>query len=758
MRRPSTPPLASDASPAQAPWFHARAGQFAAVAVVALFLGLAWRQLPFLSDDALISLRYAQRLAAGLGLTWTAGERSEGYSDLLWVLLQVPGAWLGVELVSWSRGLGVAGAALGVGALALSSTGRASLARALTGGLLLATTLPLAAWAVGGLEHGFLAGPLVVGLWAVARGKPRLAALCLTALVLLRADGFVLVLSLVGGLVLAAPNLAGARAAARVLVAPGVALVAQHLFRRAYHGAWVPNTAVVKVALSWARVEQGARWVGSGVTAAAVLTAVAVAALAVLPWRTPARLRWWPAATVALGWGAYLALVGGDIFPAWRQLVPSLVALAFVVAEGGEALATRLRSPRAWGLAALGMTLLCGAHVWWQGSDDENGRATTERWEWGGLPIGTLLRTTLGARAPLLAVDAAGALPYWSGLPSLDMLGLNDAWLAHHPPPGFGTGTIGHELGDGDYVLRREPDLVAFCGAVGARTPCFVGGRTLVTLPRFLREWRLVRLHHQGVDGEMYARQEGGVLGVTRTPTRVEVPALFLSSEAPTAATLSPSGGLWVRLEGEAAGRAHLRLGPGTWRAELPAELQVSWRCDGLSAQQRGHEGALHLDEEREVDLDVRAAPGASVPVERVLLTQGPPSLEPGASCGGPGARHADAQRLSWPRPEHGRWDGPGNAVFDAAGLDIDGWALEPLAAGTRLEVSVDNNDGYDFTFWRGDAALGVVSLPSAPNGGGLTVRGVALPPGALGGFDRVTVLPRGGDGAYGLGHLRLVP
>ena len=42
---------------------------------------------PFISDDSLISLRYAQRLVEGKGLTWTAGHPVEGYSNLLWVLL-----------------------------------------------------------------------------------------------------------------------------------------------------------------------------------------------------------------------------------------------------------------------------------------------------------------------------------------------------------------------------------------------------------------------------------------------------------------------------------------------------------------------------------------------------------------------------------------------------------------------------------------------------------------------------------------------
>src|ERR1700742_3826290 len=58
---------------------------------------------PFFSDDAFISLRYAQRFAHGEGLTWTAGERVEGYTDLLWVLLLGAVSKLGVDLMVAAR-------------------------------------------------------------------------------------------------------------------------------------------------------------------------------------------------------------------------------------------------------------------------------------------------------------------------------------------------------------------------------------------------------------------------------------------------------------------------------------------------------------------------------------------------------------------------------------------------------------------------------------------------------------------------------
>ncbi len=61
---------------------------------------------------------------------------------------------------------------------------------------------------------------------------------------------------------------------------------------------------------------------------------------------------------------------------------------------------------------------------------------------------------------PLLAVTAAGTLPYFSKLPSLDMLGLNDRHIAHLQPDK--PGMFVHDHADGGYVLDREPDLIVF--------------------------------------------------------------------------------------------------------------------------------------------------------------------------------------------------------------------------------------------------------------------------------------------------------
>jgi hypothetical protein len=58
----------------------------------------------------------------------------------------------------------------------------------------------------------------------------------------------------------------------------------------------------------------------------------------------------------------------------------------------------------------------------------------------------------------LIAANNVGALSYVSGLPTVDMLGLNDRHIAR--APGKKVGVPAHESHDGAYVLDQQPDLI----------------------------------------------------------------------------------------------------------------------------------------------------------------------------------------------------------------------------------------------------------------------------------------------------------
>lgn len=399
-----------------------------------LFIVLAWHAsyyLPFLSDDALISLRYSQRLLQGHGLTWTEGKAVEGYSNLLWVLLASLMGALGFDLVDGVRVLGCA-CMLGAFAGVIHAHRPRDWPRALpalAGGLALALAAPVAIWTVGGLEQ-----PLVMLLliWAlvlcypivergpVSTASAQVPGALLGLLCLTRPDGVLFTAAIVAA-ILAGRGLSrnSLRYAALLSLLPAAACAALLGFRLAYYGTWVPNTALVKASLSWKHFEDGLGYLRRGLPAQMPLIAAAGVAAAFGLADSRRRPRVILLGMVIVAWMAYVALIAGDICPGWRHFLRARGTGAAsgrgggVVSGVGPGVVERRRSlGAAMGAALILLAGFFGVYVTGQMSDAENRRAREERWEWDGRAIGRMLKSGFGASRPLLAVDAAGCLPY----------------------------------------------------------------------------------------------------------------------------------------------------------------------------------------------------------------------------------------------------------------------------------------------------------------------------------------------------------
>ncbi|RLI86247.1 MAG: hypothetical protein DRO76_04225, partial [Candidatus Altiarchaeales archaeon] len=61
----------------------------------------------FTVDDAYIGIRYARHFVEGSGLVYNIGERVEGYSDFLWIILLSFFGFLGFNFVSAAHFLGL---------------------------------------------------------------------------------------------------------------------------------------------------------------------------------------------------------------------------------------------------------------------------------------------------------------------------------------------------------------------------------------------------------------------------------------------------------------------------------------------------------------------------------------------------------------------------------------------------------------------------------------------------------------------------
>jgi len=533
---------------------------------------LAWqcsRAFPFIADDTLISLRYSERLAAGQGLSWTDGEWVEGYSNLLYVLLCAALGAVGLDLILAARVIGIGAAAAAV--LGVAAYGaRSGWGPALAGAALLGAAPGLGIWAVGGLEQPLL-GALLAGAWGVAlvaderrEGRLALGAGGLFALAAwTRPDApLFAVLAGVWGLK------RGPGFALR-LGAPALAAVALQLgFRLLYYGDWVPNTAHAKLAMSWHRVETGLAYVWEGSWPMALLIGVAgVGAV-----RTESRTRWLLIPAVG-AWLVYVGFIGGDIFPARRHLLPILPALALL---GGQAF-----RGGSWPVWAGALGLAMGNALAMDSFDSAYARGRAERWEWSCGIIAAAVGQSFREADPLLATNAAGCWPYFSGLDSLDMLGLNDSHIATHPTPILGQKLIGHELGDGEYVLRRQPDLLLMGTWEGAEKPGYYGERQLAKLDGFRSSYRLVRFESQGQSALIWVRHSSERIGPIADAHGVVLGPWLFGKQGPGVVTVLPKQGRpYTRFAKGARSSASVELPAGTWRVEVegrgPAVIQLT--------------------------------------------------------------------------------------------------------------------------------------------------------------------------------------
>lgn len=557
----------------------------------------------FFFDDSFISLRYADRLLHGHGLTWTAGPPVEGYSNFLWVVLVAGIGSVVHNLVTAARILGVTSAALAVAALVWTYAPRRprELIVPVYGGLMLALSGPVAAWTVGGLEAPLLIAlvcwALALLLWALEQddfGWRRMAlpGVLLGLACLTRPDAPLFVVTLGGGLILAGGFRRRAWAGAIRLAAIPVLCVAAHFaFRRLYYHAWLPNTST-KLVTSLVHVRLGWKYVTGKWKLRLGLLYPAAFTLALAVFSRDVRRRVALILPPLVAWLAYVVVIGGDFMPQYRQLVPALALLAFLASESLWWMVRRADGAFAmawvWGPA---LALYFGFA---QQQDPAVRDANNSAWYWEGKPIGYFFRKAFGSKDPLLAVDAAGALPFFSKLRALDMLGLNDRYIAQHPPKSLGYASVAHGLGNGRYVLSRKPDLVVFHLPRGRVHGMFTSGRQMDATSEFHRLYRLVhyRTHRYGtVDGMVWVRQEDGPLGIQRSSDRVVVPGYLLAASKRTPAELDRAGRVGTLVTAVARAKYDgLRLPPGLWtlRSVASGAVYADVLAPGMSRPRRG--------------------------------------------------------------------------------------------------------------------------------------------------------------------------
>lgn len=529
------------------------------ILLLILFLHISY-YFPFISDDAFISLRYAQRLLQGKGLTWTEGIPVEGYSNLLWLLLVALLGALKYNLVDSTRILGFIGMSMVLFAnmrLYSPDIYPKKVFPFVIGQLCFVLSGPIAVWTIGGLEQplvaGFLAWTIVLSFDLLTDNIPKgkvilLTSLCLGLLSISRLDGPIFTITtLLAIIITKGVKYESFMLCLKIIFFPILLYGSQIVFRLIYYHEWIPNTALVKISPSISHYWDGLLYLKEGFLSLSPFSFLALIFLIVM-FATHQKERDKAILLTIVGgiWSAYIIFIGGDIFPAFRHFIPIIVILVFVITEGAILYWQRLQSFKAKALFIIFILSLYGYYMYNQFSHEQNKRALEETsWVWDGQVIGLFLKQAFGKAQPLLAANVAGCLPYWSELPAIDMLGLNDYYLPRHPPQNFGEGSIGHELGDGLYVLNRQPDLINFCGVPGIWGACFKSGREMQQLPQFYKLYTPVKFRGDTpytVFSLIWVRRDSEKIGIQCSANTTTIPGFLFNGNPDTVTYLNEQG------------------------------------------------------------------------------------------------------------------------------------------------------------------------------------------------------------------------
>jgi hypothetical protein len=298
------------------------------------------------------------------------------------------------------------------------------------------------------------------------------------------------------------------------------------VWRLLYFGALVPNTYHAKLGgAEWSGPLLARGWehlVFAAQQSGLFLPAVAVVGIVLRP-----RPEWLLVAGVSAVAGAIMVVVGGDFqfFFGPRMLMPATALLCLPAAAAILALADRT-PPRMRRVAvAAGVSVLCAMSIGWSWPARDVNRPYVNAINHGWTELGRWLEFH-AAPQEVVAVGAAGRIPYYSRRTTIDMLGLTDAHIARRHLP-LGQGMPGHEKFDTPYVLGRAPDWVVFVLVQPDGQPAIADWADVAD--RFLDAYRLVAvvkardvpgpwvleidawtpaLAEQGYQGAVYRRRE----------------------------------------------------------------------------------------------------------------------------------------------------------------------------------------------------------------------------------------------------------
>ncbi len=429
-------------------------------------------------DDSYITLRYARNLADGKGLTFNPPEKVEGYTNFLMVIFLAildPALDQGITIAKQLSYIFGLVALLMAVMFAIACPGINGRLWMIVAALFFASSPYLAYWSSSGMETSLFAALLITGALFTAfylefnrSWMLIISGFAWTLCAMTRPEGYL-------PFVLLMIFIIGKRKVMKPRFWHWVAIVLPTIiyqaFRIIYFGSLLPNTFIAKTRFDIEQVIAGLKYSAefinnTGLVGIMLLLAVVGSLIVNRVW-----VRYLGLFTF-LYW-FYVILIGGDVMRGGRFFVPILFPLYLLAMLAVERIISVIsyrflafwrQYPKDVIAIIVFIVLLAGGSIFQKGSDAYlteclvNENDLVGYWS----SIGRWLKDNARADS-LIACTVIGAIPYYSGLRTIDMIGLTEPYIARYPNPIQGIESSWRERKyNAEYVLDQKPDFIIF--------------------------------------------------------------------------------------------------------------------------------------------------------------------------------------------------------------------------------------------------------------------------------------------------------
>ncbi len=498
--------------------FDIRIYGFILLSILAVILYFYSKTFDFIQDDSFITFRYVKNFTEGNGLVFNIGERVEGYTCFLWVILLSGVKSLGFNFISASQVLGIISSMLTLlftyfisSKIFPKDKGSAfNLVFSLGAVALLAANGSFAFWAVSGMETGLFGCLITLGIYLYLRelndnsDSIPLSSLVFFFAALTRPEGNLIFAVTILHKIIYTLKHKKTDISSNVnklisknnLLWIGMYFVPALIFmiwRYSYYGYLMPNTFYAKTGTSMEYFSTGLDYTWTFLRSYGFYGLFALIALYTLT----SKERFYSylyLVMIFVVFTLYVIFVGGDVLRPNRFFVPIMPVFFILVQEGLAMLTELFDKKREMVIGAIVGILIIGGSSYYTYSNEAQvlkGYADLEKGlvEKMKITANWLKNKQVQSGKPLtVAATTIGAISYYSDVILIDMLGLTDKEVAHNPKPipEISSKEVGwrERNYNVDYILSRKPDFIYFSTGI---KPSAYAERGLFTSDEFMK-------------------------------------------------------------------------------------------------------------------------------------------------------------------------------------------------------------------------------------------------------------------------------